>query len=303
METTAHIDRLRHRICRLFRDGMHLHADTVAYIDATFAHPGAEALQRRLEAAPDCEAATLLELLFSPDPEVQLALEELLEGVVLTPREADRLAEDIAGCNLRAVFHFPDGRGALRVTVSRPAAGAFVKRLNLTQRLDPLLAAAIGARPDPAECRRIRLKIRNAAFSPGPAASEFLRRLLEASKRMDRRAEALLETALHFLSDASEDTPLYETLMARKRLWLKCLHLGRRQAEMLASGNVETWLAQGRRFPAVDPVQAGRMLNRIDRISLAVFGRTEHYPPDGETVDIGRLESERELTDLLRRLG
>jgi hypothetical protein len=172
----------------------------------------------------------------------------------------------------------------------------------LTQRLDPLLSAAIEAHPDPVGRHRIRLSIRNAPFTPGPAASEFLRRLLTRSKGMDRHTVALLETALHFLSDVSEDTPLYESLMARKRMWLKCLHLSRRHAEMLASANIETWLVQGQRFPAIDPAQARRALDRIDRISLAVFGKTEHYPA-GEEAEIGRLGNERELIDMLRRLG
>jgi hypothetical protein len=296
------IKRIRSKIRSILTDGMDLSPDTVAFIDSTFFRPGIERLRQILQEDSDCEAATLIELLFSPDQAAQLAVEEKLGELALTPQEELRLHQDIARMGFDCRFRFPDDRGFIAVGVTETTARVFVTRLNLTKTLDANLLQSIQDRLPPEDGNRIRVKIRNMPFSPGPSAVWFLCRMLRHLNPADNELDQLMDVALHFLSDVSNTTKLFDALMVRKKMWLKCLHLSSRNAAMLTAGNIETWLVQGKRFPAVDPAEARRMLNRIDRISLAVFGKTENYDPDFEEENFGPFESKSEIIDMLRSL-
>jgi hypothetical protein len=45
---------------------------------------------------------------------------------------------------------------------------------------------------------------------------------------------------------------------------------------------METLMLRGVRIPHIDPAEMTHKMNRIDRICLAVFGKTEYFqPPEG----------------------
>ena len=59
---------------------------------------------------------------------------------------------------------------------------------------------------------------------------------------------------------------------------------------MLSGSNPETMMLQGSPIGSIDTAEAGRLIAMIDRISAAIFGRTEPLEPPA-------LEMEYELRD------
>jgi hypothetical protein len=77
---------------------------------------------------------------------------------------------------------------------------------------------------------------------------------------------------------------MFQALMARKKLYFQSLQKAKNLDIQLTQHNVETLLLRGERVSYVDKADARKKIQIIDRISLAVFGKTEFFDlmPAGE---------------------
>jgi hypothetical protein len=67
--------------------------------------------------------------------------------------------------------------------------------------------------------------------------------------------------------------------MAKKRFYLRSLQKAKKLETQLQKNNLETLLSQGKRVILVDKADARKKMQIIDRISRAVFGKTECSEP------------------------
>ena len=112
-----------------------------------------------------------------------------------------------------------------------------------------------------------------------------------------------LHFSLVFLQEHPDAGNLYAALMDRKRFIYRHLLESRRAAERTARSNMETLVMTGVRTPYFNVDHGERTLGMIDRIALAVFGRTETLEGIPREVDLGDRSEGLDPAELIRRLS
>lgn len=294
--------RLAEAVARLFREGIHLSEAAWHFIDSTFGHPSAEALEALLSDEADPERETLLELIFFPDPGQQAALEaEIVRGGFSDRDEADVLSY-LCGQPLEARLVVPSENRVLRVSVPEWAAAAFLRRLRLGRRLDPRLVEGVDRHVPEADRARVRVAMRNARFSQTEKKVRFLENFFREGASPGEDFLGMVDFLMGFLDDIGEEAGIYRALSERKRACFRALRQAVRFEEQLGRHNIETLLLQGVRAPHVDKEEMRRQMAMIDRICRAVFGRTEPVGEDltEEAMQIGETD---DIPGLIRSLS
>jgi hypothetical protein len=91
--------------------------------------------------------------------------------------------------------------------------------------------------------------------------------------------------------------------MAKKRFYLRSLHIAKQLETQLQKNNLETLLSQGKRVLVIDQADARKKMLIIDRISRAIFGKTEYFEdlhPDGGNIE---LRSDQDIQDIIKTLS
>jgi hypothetical protein len=105
------------------------------------------------------------------------------------------------------------------------------------------------------------------------------------------------------LEALKEDNGIFEALMARKKSYLKNLQRTVQFEARLRKNNMETLMLQGKRAAFIDKVEARKKIDIIDRISRAVFGRTEYFEPSWVEEESIELRSDQDIQDIIRTLS
>jgi hypothetical protein len=294
--------RIAAHLREILEAGLDLTPETLSFIDSTFSHPSAAELAAILgdDAAP--ERDSLLELLFSPDEDLQLALEDFLDARQEASPAPQEVLARLAAAPLTAVFRFPDGRGTLAAAMTAELARRMVFGLRIDRALPAAIAAVIDACAAGCSGRRLRVMLRNARFDFRPTHEEFLCALIPKLDVQDEDGRECLAFALELLSDLGASADLCAALAARKKWLIKAVHHGERLREHLKQSNFETLLSRGQRLTWVDEALARRQIGFVDRIGVAVFGCTVPVDVDDwrQTIAIEGLPN---VADLMRRLS
>ena len=289
-------------IIDILQGGLVINADTQHYIDSTFSHPSIDELESLLQEESSCETDSLMELLFYPDESVQLQLEGLLEDTQLQPQDEEAIHSQICSRPLEARFLFDDNRGTLKMRVSPIHIDAFIKRLNLTRPLDLKISAAIGRHVRSSYQARCKVKLRNAKPITTTDKTSFLELFFEKMKSDDKAFFEYLDFILGFLGDHKNETDIYKALMNYKKIYLQGLQKAAKLDRQIAKHNVETLLLSGTRLAYMDKADARKKIQIIDRISLAVFGKTDSFDllsADNRSI---HLQSPADIDKLIEKL-
>jgi hypothetical protein len=102
-----------------------------------------------------------------------------------------------------------------------------------------------------------------------------------------------LDFALGFLDEIKKDSDIYQALMAKKKFYFISLQKAKKMEARLEKHNIETLMLQGERVILINPADVRNKMRIIDRISRAVFGKTEYFEPldaDEKHMEIHSLE-------------
>jgi hypothetical protein len=291
------------KIIEILQGGLTLNADTQHYIDSTFSNPSAGRLEELLRDESSCETDSLMALLFFPDESVQLQLEELIEETHFQSRDEKEIQNHISAASLQTSICFADGRGAFEKRVTPLNAAQFIEHLNLSRHLNQGLRATISRYVPPALQTRCKVRLRNARPITSPNKISFLQTVFE-KLRIDTDAFfEHLDFTLSFLDEIKAEADLFAALMARKKHCIHSLQKAKNLDNKLARHNVETLLLRGERVFCIDRADARKKIQIIDRISLAVFGKTELFdlmPPAEQSIT---LESKADIVKLMKELS
>jgi hypothetical protein len=284
-------------IRQIFDSGLTAGPAVSAFIDDTFFNPTLSGLLEILDDEDNAERAALLELIFFPDEAVQERLESILLGGACTGADVEAVRAELERSGLHTTISFADGRGSLEMEVPTSVIGAFLMRLNLDRRIQPKVLATIERHVPPEHRLSVQVRLRNARVPASAEQEVFLCRVLE---RMATDVDffAGLDFSLAFLEEGARGD-LYDSLMKRKRQGLLHLRQAAERERLLAQNNMETLMLRGERLPHIDQAELRERLVWIDRVSLAVFGKTEHADSLPQTLDC---RSADDLLELTRRL-
>jgi len=291
MSNEPHKTTLIRELANLLRAGIDLNREVCHYIDSTLAPSSAGEFVTMLTATDNCEAETVIELIFFPDQAMQEQLEPSVGAAGFSKEDEWEIAEKLCRAKISAPIRFPDHRGEARVGVSESAIGQLVARLNLTTRLAPAIAQAIDqAVSGPETACRIRVKLRNARIMQSGNQIDFICRLIQQifPKNTDEFWKTL-DLAIYLLEQIKADADIYGALMAHKKLLVQSLQAAEKNREALASNTVEALIMSGTPIISICVDSARETIGRIDRISLLIYGKTESFPfPETvrQTVDL-----------------
>ena len=303
MELQDKCSLLADEIRRVLANGIFLSSDVVHYIDSTFSNPTIEELQTILHDDSNCEKDSLMELLFFPDEMMQLELEELLEKLQLGKPDEAKVLDILCRDSLKVNIHLPEDRGSLNLILPPEVALEFIARLHISKHLDVKLRKIIDKHAEDGAGICHKVKLRNSRFSPGKNMIQFLCDFFEKLAPQSHDFNICLDFALSFLDELQEDQDIYQALMAKKRFYLRSLQKARKLETQLQKNNLETLISQGKRIILIDKADARKKLLIVDRISRAIFGKTEYFEdlqPDGTSIE---LRSDQDIQDILRRFS
>lgn len=301
-------DALRRRMA----DGMVLTNETCRFMEATFGEASVGALQALLYDESSAERDTLLDLVFFPDPSLQIALEPILETHRVTQSDVALLAAQLKATPVATHLRIPGADVTVPADMPAFLVGAFLARLNIPWQPAEALCASI-ARLDAGSLsptgdgregrHRLRVWLRNAALQQTPVQVRFLCDFLERLPIQDQDYVDQLTFILVFMKEHDKSTNMYQALMDRKKFIFKNLLKVRRSGELAARTNKETQIMTGVRTPYFDIPTAERTLLLIDRVAMTVFGRTEHLEGAPRQVDLGHHEGTIDSEALIHRLS
>lgn len=304
MTDTSDKNRLLAReIHGIFSRGIRLGPDVCRYMDAVFTAPSAEELLVILNDVSDPDRDSLVELIFFPDPAHQIQLEPLLQRHDYEDSDGPKVLEALMAEAPQALLIFEDGRGRIQIPVPRDECGQFIARLNISQLIPEPLVEAISQNVAPEDQDRMKVRLRNARFTPSGAQTDFLVRFFRHIVADTEQLLEYLDLLLEILRDLPEDADIFAGLMARKRFYFKSIRQGEKLAEYLEKENIETLIAQGFRIPHIDIADARHKMAMLDRIGYAIFGKSEYMDPGGGAPESGEYGAEelRRLMDSYNR--
>jgi hypothetical protein len=303
VESEEKCDRLADEIKKILASGVTLSSDVIHYIDSTLSNPTISELQSILQDDSNCEKDSLMELLFFPDESMQLQLEEVLEKLQISEQDENSVLDSLRRKPLQVTMQFPEKRDSLTLLLPHEVIPGFVARLRISKHLDRKLCESIDNRAAEDSRIRYKVKIRNSRFSPGENKFRFLCDFFEKMEPRSHDFDICLDFALSLLDEMKEDKDIYEALTAKKRFYLRSLQKAKQMEIQLQKQNVETLLLEGKRVILIDQADARKKMLIIDRISRAVFGKTEYFEPldfGGEHLEI---RSDQDIRDIIGKLS
>lgn len=314
MNQQSHKTQLIRQLADWLTDGVELSRQVVDYIDSTLAPESAQALETLLNDADSCEADVVIELIFFPDTALQEKIEPIAAEAGLTETELADIKKALERKNIEARIRLPDHRQALALRVPPSAIEQLIARLHLSRQLDNRLARAISqAGLDAQTAWQIRVKLRNARISQSETQVSFLSRLIEKlAQKLDLHTETeaaefwkTLDLALYLFEQTEADADLFAALMAHKKLLIRAIQTAQKNQAALSSNTVEALIMQGVNIPSISIESARETIDRIDRASLLVFGRTEYLTPPqaaAPSMDLA-VGDEADLQAMMRLIG
>lgn len=291
------------KIIDILQRGLTINADTQHYIDSTFSNPKIDTLAALIRDEANCETDSLVELLFFPDESVQLQLEEMIDAVCFEKHDERAIQDMVCSQPFQTRICFPDGRGSLGMAVSPSNVAQFIAHLNLSRSLDSKLRTAIAGYVDQTLQTRCKVRLRNARPISSPEHISFLVDFFKKLRTDHAEFLNCLDFLLSFLDERDAEPDMFQVLMAKKRFYFWSLQKAKNLDIQLTKHNVETLLLKGQRVSYVDTADARKKIKIIDRISLAVFGKTAFFDlMPAETRSI-TLKGEADIDKFIKELG
>ncbi len=266
------------KIEKVFQNGFCLDSKVLHYIDSTFSNHSAAEIEKILTGESDFEKETLLKLIFSPDESAQFLLEEFLEETDFAKEDVERIIGYLSAREIRSKIIFPDERETINVIVPPAVLSEFIDRLNISVKLNAKLAEAVKFIVSDRSKTLAKVRIRNARKEFAGMRLDFLSLFFE---KMGSEEESIfnecLKSVIEVLEDSDDRSNIYQALSGKKEFLFQNLINAERLEELLQTNNIETLLLQGVRPVSIDKDEVQRKMEIIDRICLAVFGKTEYY--------------------------
>ena len=233
---------LAETIYGVLRKGLTLNRETIQFIDSTFLSPSIQQLQEMTVTADDGEGEILYSLIFYPDENMQVQLEEILESLNFQKEDEQTVSDHLVKTCDTIPVYFPDNRGTLYLTMPEPIAYQFISRLNIPKTTNGRLLKEIRQHVPESQRSRVKIKLRNARFKETESRISFLCNYFEKMKDGDGR---YIEVILCLFAENQDDTDIYESLKKRKQLYFRSIKKGKKYREMLKKDNMETLMLRG----------------------------------------------------------
>lgn len=227
-----------------------------------------------------------------------MMLLRLPDGVVHVPLHGPDAA-DAAGADCGAGAD--GGAGVLSPHADGPLR-TLLARLRLDRDVGQALAETLARVLPPAMAVAVRCRLRQ---SRSVVAAHHVAHMVAFVERMpasDPDFEECLALWLDVLENVQPDADPLPALAQRRNRLARSAREADAFSQNLARYSMETMMMQGMRPPALDAAEARRRVRLLDRVALAVCGRSLAQEA-GEEQDLGTFNPDTALADLVRALS
>jgi hypothetical protein len=262
------------KIEEVFQNGFILDSKVLHYVDSTYSNPSSAEIEKILTGDSDYEKEALFKLIFFPDESTRILLEEFF--IKEDIREEESIRAYFSGKNTETKIKFPDKRETIHILLPPRFADVFISHLNISKRFGEKLIKAISAVSCDKKRVFTRIKLKDTGKSFSEKDEEFIALFLEKFGEEKKDFRECLDLVIEVLSEKGDDADIYNAFSYKKAASYRSLLHAERFEKQLERDNIETLLLQGIRPVSVDKDAALRKMRLIDRICLAVFGKTEY---------------------------
>lgn len=294
--------RLADTIAEILSEKIQAGPDVVEYIDSIVGDADIEQVQSLIKDNNSTERESLVELIFFPDTAIQVQLEEMLPANGCTSAGVAAVAAELASRNITATVPLGDTGRALDVRVDRTVIDPFLTRLNLDYAADAELDRTMAEVLPVSQRLEAKVRFRNAQIQPAGRLRDFLQRYMRAMCKDSFFFEGL-DFLLAFVQETGGSVEMYEALTAKKRNCWRHLKKSEGIEDRIRKTNVETMLLQGERLPYIDRTRMLRTIAAVDRICLAVYGRTEVIESIDSNDSDWEIRDREDAVEMIRRLS
>ncbi|MCP4716851.1 MAG: hypothetical protein GY868_17140 [Deltaproteobacteria bacterium] len=174
---------------------------------------------------------------------------------------------------IEPAFCFPDGRGTVSLMMVPEAAAAFVQRLRITVKIDQRLLRAAESFVRAADCRSVKVRMRNSGLEWTEGRVVFLLDYFE-KMRVDNLLPSL-DFVIGFLSEIQDQGDMLEHLIKKKKQLFFSLQLASKAAKALEKGTMETLALSRIKIPHVNVGAVKEKMQIIDQITLNLYRTIE----------------------------
>ncbi len=292
----------------VFKKGIHLTDDVLHYLESTHAIVHPEELHRMLLPPFDCDSESICEMVFYPDESQQAFLEPVLEkNSIKDNQEKKMLADMLAEKNIAPAIYFPSNTRPCCASIPDAAIHRYIQRINADRRIDPRILAAIRlAIQSPETAAAVKVKLRNSRIDFTDYRVSSICAFLDGIEENSADFMDLFVLLCRVLETMSPDTDLFSALMETKHKCLEMIRQAEKNETDLKQNPVEVLMMRGETIAAIDAAQVRIQIDRIDRIALALFGRTGTLPAtdqdQGPAINLGVFRKKGDDLDRLIKI-
>lgn len=266
---------------RTLQRDIHLDAGLLACLESTFGRPDPEFLLADPHAS---EAASFLELLFSPDLRVRQNYESQWGHLCFAEEDLRALLEGLDRPPVMATLHAAHGSEPLHLEVPADALAAFVQRLNMTWRPPPELDRTLKTRLDDPHRSRVRSTLRHSRVAWQPHRVQLIDLFLSKMSPTADGFESDLSFLCTLIGELGPGQAPFDFLMGKKLFYFQALCKAEDFERRLRAGNMETLMLQGGRAAYGDIDQWRTSMRQVDQVCIALFDRTHYFQQPIEAV-------------------
>lgn len=223
------------------------------------------------------ENASIVELLFYPDQHVRLDFEKRWGDRPFSAAQAGALMDDLLKEPILASLHSDTGADRPVITVPDFAVAAFIERLKITWQTPTGLLPILRAKLPPRDLIMVRSQLRQARVDWHGGHLHLIERFLTRMPATSDDFPSCWNFLLSILDDLGpEDTP-FEFLTAKKLYFFQSLCQLEAFEQRRRSSNMEILILQGARAAHGDLHQWQTGMRLVDRICVALYGRTHFF--------------------------
>ena len=289
-------------ISSLLQNGVCLGPDSQGYIDSTLSNPSPARVKAVLSDPEHCERDTLIELIFFPDPSVQLKLEDLIESGRFNEQDQDQVVRLLEDRSLQTRIRFADDRQDIRMPLPPEAIEPFIARLCMTVRLPDAIIHHCDQRLPPDRRGHVKVRLRNARLTLVQNQIRILTDMLSALAD-DNDLLVCMDFVLDVMAESAEKADFETVLVKKRRALARDIKKMQKFQLLLEQDNIETLVMRGERIPLIDIGDAQKKIAMIDKISLMMFGTTDTMHAPAVRSDHIQCNSAQELKQIVRRFS
>ncbi|RTZ98034.1 MAG: hypothetical protein DSY90_05605 [Deltaproteobacteria bacterium] len=275
--------RLVEKIIMLLASGITADPAVCAYIETTFSTPSLHDLKAILVDETHEERDSLIDLLLFPDEPFQAALSPFLLKYAFSAVDQEWVIRHMSKILRTVTVYFPMLKGHTVLTLTSSVTEAIVKRLNICWQPAPSLREVIDNRMTEDRRTAVYVRLRNANLTPDSSGTRLLCRFFETFADAVDFFECF-DWMVGFIG-RMKGTDGYQPLMKEKQSYVEAAQYALKFERMRQINNMETLMLQGVQVPTMRAQEAAAQVILIDRLALALYGRTDSAAPAFRAVD------------------